>query len=99
MKNVGLKFLLVDQMFFMAIMSEQKAREILNKWMSREYHIKGVQTIGDISPPQGGESWSVQVDAIRAIHTVDLEALQRQAGQPMFSPNAIIGPGKYTSGY
>lgn len=100
MRPTGLRFVLVDNASFMAVMSESKAREIVEKWRSRRYHIDRTPTIGDTDPSPGGACWAVELDKILAVHTVDIESLNRQQ-QPMHNPvmgPPMFGPGRYTSG-
>lgn len=75
MKTVGLKFLLTGQHFFMAVMEEVKALEIVRKWQDGTYHLSGPARIGEVTP-QG--AWAIDVKEIVGLHTFDPNTLGGQ---------------------
>ena len=69
-KFVGLRFILEDASFLMAIMPEEEAKQLITDWSANflKARIAGSNQYG---------SWSVKTGSIVGIHTVDLAQLQQ----------------------
>lgn len=90
MDKVGLKFLLSDGLFFVAIMPEERAQLLIREWGESKLSSKvyGVESLAN------GGSWAVNTDSIHGMHTVDLQLLQQGMAQvPMQNaPKPIANP-------
>lgn len=70
-KSVGLRFLLADGLFLLAVVLEEEAKQHINAWLQG----KRTGIIGSTSPPQGGWCWAVNVADLRGVHTVPIESV------------------------
>lgn len=81
MKYIGLKFILGSGNFIQVIIPEDDAKNIVMQWMNGQLEQASVSgIIGNVnaSSPYGSGMWCLKVSAIEAIHSFDLEELQRQ---------------------
>lgn len=84
MEQIGIKFILESNQFFMIALEKQTALDMMRNWMNGSL----APMIGalDMKTPEGTGSWAVKTSSIIAIHTFDIEEVKRQAmgqQQPM----------------
>jgi hypothetical protein len=70
MKDVGLKFLLQGGHYFMAVLSEKRAKEVHQKWLEGTYKLHGPTIIGESTDKA---LWAVDMSQVVGLHTVDVQ--------------------------
>ena len=91
---VGLKFLLNYGAWFATPILYDDAKDIMRKWASGEYAIKGVTTISNNSPLHGQEKdvWALSIADIRGMHTFVWAEAQQQPAQLFPQPQPTPQP-------
>lgn len=78
MNPVGIRFLLSDGQFFLTVMPEASAKQIIKAWTERQLPFV-----------YGADNWAVKMDTVKAIHLFDPAELQQQ--QPQQQPRWFPG--------
>lgn len=81
MNYTGLKFVLKNGAFIIAVVTKDEATTIIQNWMNSYYSLKDIKIIGNTNPPPNGWAWAVQLDEVQAVHTFTLEQMQQQLQQ------------------
>lgn len=76
MMDVGLRFLLRGGGFLDVVLPRSQAEEILRKFDSGEYRLKGIRSLAGRCTT--GRTWWVSVEDVLAVHTehVDVKKIQ-----------------------
>lgn len=81
-RMVGVKFIFKSQQWISLAFPEDEAFDIVRNWASGQYRLKGVQRLTGTSPaPEPGTPpfhYALDLDEVVAVHTFDLEEVQRQ---------------------
>ena len=102
-KVVGLKFMLSSNHFLGVFLPPEEAEEIVRRWVSGNYVLKGVTVIGGTSQPVPGVpgvTWALKVESIQCIHTFSWEEVQSQlphgapSPRPPWPPLGLSGGGR-----
>ncbi len=94
MKAVGLKFLLKDGHWIMAIVWEEDAFNMIKSHWA-DHTIGSFERYSPEQLPPGAVPWSVRMADIVAMHVVDLEELERtQVQQGLRAMRPVMEPAK-----